>query len=196
MDTRLHGKIGKLLFDEIKNNGYIINRRRFIWGCVLPDVLLKYRISGHTIKENFKDINEIMKTVLLNFSENKIDDVSIKLGIMTHYLCDFFTYPHNENFKRNLIIHELYEQIQHIKFSKELEKIWSDLNNETNYYIYNMEDVLNYISNLHSIYINNNSNMERDLLYALICIRVVINSIINLIKVQETKEKDINIMII
>lgn len=183
MDTILHGKIGKLLAEELINKGYTeINKGKFVWGCIMPDIVLSYRISFHTKKENMEDVKEIISMIIDNNNNLIENNISIKLGVMVHYLCDFFTYTHNENYNRNLICHELYEQVQHIKYSNKLKNLWESLNEEVDYRLYDIKDIINYIEDIHSIYMNNNSNKYRDLIFAIINIRVVLNSIMDLRK--------------
>jgi hypothetical protein len=43
----------------------------------------------------------------------------LRLGILTHYIADAFTFPHNEQFEGDLREHIKYEQILHEKINME-----------------------------------------------------------------------------
>ena len=51
--------------------------------------------------------------------------------------------------------------------------------------IYNYSDIINYIDDMHSIYMIKESNKERDVIFATILIRVVNSSILNIIYLRE-----------
>ncbi len=77
----------------------IINRNRFIWGNVKPDCVLKYKRMKHYYDES---IDTIIKKIYF-LSLLTLDDFyyritpakfSEELGIVCHFLCDFFCAPH------------------------------------------------------------------------------------------------------
>lgn len=181
MDTLLHGKIGVILGKELKDRGFNrLSNGYFIYGNILPDISPRYRFSMHEKKGNWQDVVNIINTVSDNSKMLSIKDISIKLGIMTHFLCDFFTFPHNELFKGNIIKHEIYEQIQRNMLWKKLDDYWERYREEINVSINSIDNLLSYIEDMHSIYMNNTSNMERDMLFASISIRVVSYSILSI----------------
>ena len=73
-------------------------------------------MHGH----NYENILPVMKSMLMSF-ENKtgmgIWDY-YRLGKLTHYVADSFTYPHNGNFTGNLSDHCDYETELHRKFTR------------------------------------------------------------------------------
>lgn len=186
MDTLLHGKIGYILGKELIDNGYLnINTKFFIYGNMLPDLNLKYRMSKHNKSE---DWNIVLKMIdELSYSKERINEnTSIKLGILSHYLCDFFTFPHNQGFKKNIIYHELYEQAQRILWWKKLPEIWKECSKETQIELNSPKDIMNYIEDMHSIYIRNLGEKKRDIIFSNILIRVVCLSIL---KIRESKKR-------
>lgn len=189
MDTVFHGKIGKILGLELISKGYLIDIKSFIRGNMLPDILPKYRFSMHEKKGNYKDVKILIKELMQKKLDNK--ELSKKLGIITHYLCDFFTFPHNENYKKSIISHEIYERFQRHYMKNRLNEIWEKHNEECKVKINTMEDILKYIDDMHSIYMVKESTKERDVIFASILIRVVNFSILSIINSSEeiTTEK-------
>lgn len=188
MDTLLHGKIGYILGEQlISKDNFNISKNYFVYGNLLPDLSLKYRFSMHTIKDSFSDTLNIIKEIIYNKSLSKAE-VSIKLGLITHYLCDFFTFPHNEGFDKSIFHHEFYEQTQRMKFWYKIKSICNRYDEETNVNLKSVSDLIIYIKDMHSIYLNNKSNKERDILFSIILIRVVCTSIL---KIREQISKSI-----
>ena len=90
-----------------KANGkkiYLINRNRFLWGNIKPDCVSKYKLKKHYYEES---IDMVIKKI--NFLSNMtISDLyydygkskfSEELGVVCHFLCDFFCVPHNQRWE-------------------------------------------------------------------------------------------------
>lgn len=189
MDTLLHGKIGYILGKELVSSGYsYINTDSFVYGNMLPDLNLKYRMTMHSKSEDWSKILKILDEIA--YSKEKINEnISIKLGILSHYLCDFFTFPHNKEFSKNIIQHELYEQAQRILWWGKLPEIWHECNLEVNIELKSIKDIIIYIEDMHNIYLRNLGDKKRDIFFSNILIRVVC---LSLLKIRE-KHKNLNL---
>lgn len=180
MDTLLHGRIGYILGKELLSRGYsYINTDSFVYGNMLPDLNLKYRMTMHSKCEDWNNILKIIDEIAYN-KEKINENISIKLGILSHYLCDFFTFPHNKAFSKNIIYHELYEQAQRILWWSKLPKIWDECNLEINVELKSTRDIVSYIEDMHNIYIRNLGDKKRDIFFSNILIRVVCSSILSI----------------
>ena len=184
MDTLLHGKLGYVLGKELKENYHDISIGYFIYGNMLPDLSPRYRFSMHTKKKNWKDVLKLMEELVLKSHKLSIRSKSIKFGMMTHYLCDFFTFPHNEGYTDSIIQHEVYEQLQRIKFWNKLKEVWTEFEKETKVKLKTFEDIIVYIEDMHSIYNNNKSDKKRDVQFISILVRVVCPSLLALMRVE------------
>lgn len=87
-----------LKYSSCKSKG-IINKKRFIWGNVKPDCALKYKKIRHYYDESI----DIVIEKILYLSSLTLDEVhysvtvakfSEELGVICHFLCDFFCAPH------------------------------------------------------------------------------------------------------
>lgn len=189
MDTLLHGKLGYVLGKELKEDYHDISIGYFIFGNMLPDLSPRYRFSMHSKKTSWKDMLKLMEELLLKSHKLNIRSKSIKFGMMTHYLCDFFTFPHNEGYTDSIIQHEVYEQLQRIKFWNKLKEVWTEFEKETKVKLKTFEDIIVYIEDMHSIYNNNKSNKTRDLQFISILVRVVCPSVLALMSFEFKEEK-------
>lgn len=184
MDTLLHGKLGYVLGKELKEDYHDISIGYFIYGNMMPDLSPRLRLSMHTKKKDWKDVIKLMEELVYKGHELSIRAKSIKFGMVTHYLCDFFTFPHNDGYTDSIIQHEVYEQLQRIQFWNKLKDVWGDFEKETKVKLRTFEDIIVYIEDMHSIYNNNKSDKKRDLLFISILVRVVCPSLLALMKVQ------------
>jgi hypothetical protein len=184
MDTLLHGKLGYVLGKELKEEYHDISIGYFIYGNILPDLSPRFRFSMHTKKKNWNDVINLMKELVYKNHKLSIRSKSIKFGIVTHYLSDFFTFPHNDGYTDSIIQHEVYEQFQRIQFWNEFKDIWAEFEKETKVKLRTFEDILAYIEDMHSIYNNNKSDKKRDIVFISILVRVVCQSLLDLMKVN------------
>ncbi|PRR81830.1 zinc dependent phospholipase C family protein [Clostridium vincentii] len=190
MDTLLHGKLGYVLGKELKEDYKDISIGYFIYGNILPDLSPQLRLSMHTKKKDWKYVLKLMEELLLKSHKLSIRSKSIKFGIMTHYLCDFFTFPHNDGYTDSIIQHEIYEQLQRIIFWNKLKDIWKEFEEDTKVKLRTFQDIIVYIEDMHIIYNNNKSDKKRDLQFISILVRVVSHSLLALMR-GETKEEKV-----
>lgn len=191
MDTLLHGKLGYILGKELKEDYQDLSIGYFMYGNMLPDLSPQYRFSMHSKKKNWKDVLKLMEELLLKDHKLSIRSKSIKFGMMTHYLCDFFTFPHNEGYTDSIIQHEVYEQLQRIIFWNKLKDVWKEFEEDTKVNLRTFQDIIAYIEDMHIIYNNNKSDKKRDLQFISILVRVVSHSLLALM-MGETKEKKVS----
>lgn len=107
-----HLRIGRMVCTEvIRRTGLIPNRLAFILGNIRPDLSIKYRLIGHTRAESYEfliqEIRELSHTPVYFFTGFRY---AMRLGIICHYLCDYFCYAHDEAYPGTLRDHLRYER--------------------------------------------------------------------------------------
>ena len=78
-----------------------ISDKNFIYGNVKPDMVSKYKLKKHYLDESFDMIvNKIKKLASLSMYDFKkkfsVSRFSQELGVICHFICDFFCIPHSE----------------------------------------------------------------------------------------------------
>jgi len=109
MRIEIHHRIGISVCSELKYQGCKINKNLFLFGNLFPDLIHSYIWCRHEYKysrEYVKRKLEILKKRPILFS--------FHLGILTHYISDYFCYPHTESFDKGLVEHIAYEIRQKI----------------------------------------------------------------------------------
>ena len=109
MRIELHHEIGKSVCSELKYQGCKINEKLFLIGNLFPDLIHSYIWCRHDYqhsREFFRRKLEMLKKRPILFS--------FHLGILAHYICDYFCYPHSASFDKGLIEHIAYEIQQKI----------------------------------------------------------------------------------
>lgn len=91
-----------------------------MWGSIAPDYLPYYKIKSHYKKDSLDFIaREIVSLILVyrfvdfsNINKSMLNYLSRKIGVISHYMCDFTCRPHmlNQSFKNNMKEHIDYEK--------------------------------------------------------------------------------------
>jgi hypothetical protein len=115
MRLEIHYRIGQKVCGELKELGLYVNEKLFHLGNFYPDLIQSYLWCKHEYRYSReyigKKIEKLKKQPLF---------FSFHLGILTHYICDYFCYPHSGVYDKNVYHHIMYELNQ--KVPKELYK--------------------------------------------------------------------------
>lgn len=113
-----HFLIAKSLLNNIDNNKlFFINEKHFIYGNLKPDAVPQYVFQKHYLNESFdtiaQKINYLCSLTIDSLSKYfSVSKFSQELGVICHFLCDFFCVPHSERweFKHSMKKHMSYEK--------------------------------------------------------------------------------------
>ena len=101
---KIHYNIGKNISSDLKKLGCKINEKLFLLGTLFPDLIHSYLWRPHT----YNNSREFFRKKLAMLKK-KPKLVSFHLGVLTHYICDYFCYPHSDYYNQGLLQHILYE---------------------------------------------------------------------------------------
>lgn len=87
--------------------GITLSACRFAYGNIKPDLTLSMYTTPHTLSRSQSVLKEHVEKL---FDEPlHIADFSEKMGIVMHYLCDYFCFAHSDVYNKGLLAHLLYE---------------------------------------------------------------------------------------
>jgi hypothetical protein len=113
-----HFTIARSIVDNMDyKKSSLISNKNFIYGNVKPDAFSKYKLKKHYMEESLgMIIDKIDKlcSLSLNYMTKffSVSRFSQELGVICHFLCDFFCIAHNERweFKHSMNKHVAYER--------------------------------------------------------------------------------------
>ena len=118
MKLKSHIKIALNTLEDIqKEVNWEINKAAYIFGSIAPD--LNTAIPTHNIKHTIERFKKKIRRVE-KYNPGIIQ--SFTLGVIMHYICDYFTYAHNRKIE---VGHAIYE----INLQKHLDEQFKMLNN-------------------------------------------------------------------
>ena len=162
MIIQTHRLIGENIFKSVNlNMGFKLDRKNILIGSVLPDIVPKYMRQKHFFSVSYDFILNKIQELYRDSHKISIKEFSLRLGIITHYISDFFCTPHNDRayYKNHFMEHMQFESRLHLLFSKEksAKKIEIPSVDKFNY-----ESVKSLIDKLHEDYEKRGVSYEND----------------------------------
>lgn len=127
MTSQSHHQFGIYLEETALGPLTPAERAAFLFGCVEPDLNVTTYLRGSLHGQRFRghhypNLLPPLRTLLSKLAETKEPSVlaCYRLGKVTHYLLDAFTYPHNLAFPGDLQDHRDYEHAMEPLFLRRL----------------------------------------------------------------------------
>ncbi len=113
MKSASHHAMGYLLYQALERRGITLDREMFVLGNLLPDYLPELILSPHFTMKCQREINVFTGVLAAEHLGDPTQipaQYSLRLGILCHYVTDYFCFAHSREFKQNIVRHAAYEQ--------------------------------------------------------------------------------------
>ena len=113
MKSASHHAMGHLLYEALTKQGIQLDRELFVLGNLLPDYLPELILNPHFTLKCQREIHiftEALAGQPVTKGEQLPPEYALRLGILCHYLTDYFTFAHTPEFRLGLKEHSPYEQ--------------------------------------------------------------------------------------
>ncbi len=113
MRKKSHIALARYLVSESRDKELKKHKYAFYLGSILPDIKPSFIYKRHEITETFPDLKkqmEVLATPVEGEKEKSNSKYYRHLGEVSHYIADYFTYPHNEKFTGGFREHCSYEE--------------------------------------------------------------------------------------
>lgn len=126
MDSVSHTKVARILLGYVEDScGVQFDHAAFVYGNLKPDLKGEYFKKRHYPSVMLEEVIERIKTFAAKYQigfENG-RELSVELGVICHYMTDFFCYPHNDDiYNRNLLAHYIYEKRISLRLGKKIDE--------------------------------------------------------------------------
>jgi hypothetical protein len=121
-----HITIANIVYKHLYNKlNFKLDWPSFSYGNIQPDIDKTYIDCEHNIEDSLETINHNANELINSNVTNK--EFSLGLGIICHFICDYFCLYHTREYqKENPVTHVAYEGALHANFLKK--KISGNLN--------------------------------------------------------------------
>jgi len=186
MFKKSHINLAGYLVDNLELEDVASHRRSLYIGSILPDCVPSFLTRKHRYEETFDILKEDVHKVTDDYDVSRgINSYyCLHLGVISHYLADYFTYPHNTIFEGGLKAHCAYETrlkkvfYQYVHSDEAKASAQSHLRFETT-------DVLfDFIARTHDQYLAAVRQIRVDCEYIVSLVYQVIDAIVNYFEVR------------
>lgn len=167
MRKKSHISLARYMVDSIDDEGLRKHKLSFYLGSILPDIKPSFVYKRHEMTGTFPDIQKHIKRLsegAKQIEKKKGKKYYMDLGQISHYLADYFTFPHNKVYPGTLKDHCSYEE----KLKKDLRSYIKsgDASKNTNFQqstFHNAEALCSFIQKSHDEYIERKHDVADDI---------------------------------
>ena len=192
MRKKSHISLAKYLMANLNVQDLSDHKKAFYIGSILPDLTPSFLTKRHTIDETFEILIGEIKKITVDYDINKgINSYYARhLGVITHYLSDYCTFPHNNIFNGGLSEHCSYEK--ELKFSLKEYVQSASAKRERNQLIKSstIEEITGFIMKTHKEYLMAIKNVKADIHYIIELCYKVADAILMFFEVSLKKFED------
>lgn len=166
-------------------------KKSFYIGSILPDCVPSFITRRHCIEDTLDILKKEIDNITSNYDAKKGLSTYFcrHLGIITHYVADYFTFPHNSIYPGNIKDHCVYEEnlklaMRNYVKSEEAQKI-----REKNGLFKNTDEIITFIKRVHDEYLKLMLQVKVDCMYIVELCHKVVDAILQLFELKTTKVK-------
>ncbi|MBO5459261.1 MAG: zinc dependent phospholipase C family protein, partial [Lachnospira sp.] len=143
-------------------------------------------LTKHNIEETFDLVCEFISKLTVDSSDYKKISTSYcrKLGEVTHYLADYFTFPHNTVFTGSFMEHCEYEKQLKYALRTYIQSGEVSVNSSIVNRFTTPAELCDYVLQIHKQYLCCNKTVESDCRYIVALCHVVVAGILNLLEMN------------
>lgn len=164
MRKKSHISLAKYIVESLNDEGLKKHKWSFYLGSILPDIKPSFLYKRHEIKGTFPSIrkhierlSEGEKVVAKNGRKYYMD-----LGQISHYLADYFTFPHNEVYEGGFKEHCFYEEKLKHDLRSYVHEVPARFEGEIMNFR-NADALCDYIQKVHDNYLGRKHDVEDDI---------------------------------
>lgn len=177
MRKKSHISLAKFLIHNHKEHQLSKHKKAFYIGSILPDIKPSFFTRKHTFEETFDILKEEIKKITIDYDFSKgINRYYARhLGIITHYLADYCTFPHNSCYNGTITDHVYYEKEMKFQLREYIEMYDSTKKVTDGHKMPStFEDIIQFIKRTHNEYLNALNAVKHDIRYIIeLCSKVV-----------------------
>ena len=158
MNIQSHLKLAVFISESSEINITGLRKLSFVFGNIFPDISFTFIRKPHVPNIMYDTVmRRIDKSMLSLDNQNNLNYFG--LGIITHYLADFFCAAHNESFGKDTRQHYQYERLLEIHIDQSIDSTIGEFT------FIASNDLILRIAEFHSEYMQERSSPIKDFRY-------------------------------
>ena len=184
-----HISLAAYLIDSMRVDGLKEYKKAFYLGSILPDCIPSFITRKHNIQETFDILREEIRSITEDYdTERGMNGYFCRhLGVVTHYVADYFTFPHNHTFEGTMREHCAYEkELKHV-FKEYVHSEEAVRIREKNGTFTTVEEICRFIKKMHEEYLSAIKVVKEDCMYIVELCHRVVDAILQIFELKQTE---------
>ena len=163
MRKKSHISLAGQIMNSMELDNVFDYRLPFYVGSIWPDCRPSFVTTPHKFDITFDDIERKISKFIANYDKDKGMNMRrcAGLGVIIHYIADYFTFPHNDHYPGN--VKEAAQIKEHVAAYDSVEELTS------------------YIRSIHNSYMKLAHTVEEDIRYIVHACTTVVKSVLNMV---------------
>ena len=193
MRKKSHISLARYIVANTKDEELKKHKLSFYIGSILPDCKPSFVYKRHEINATFPLVRRNIAYLVegkKNHTPKRKRMYYKNLGEITHYVADYFTFPHNKTYPGTLKDHCTYEEKlkQDLRAFLKTEKA-KQIGRDKDRDFTSLEDLFSYIKQQHEAYLKKRSNVEKDIEHIVVINRHLVDAISQLFHNNKSHHK-------
>ncbi len=195
MRKKSHISLAWYLMNSEGMNSLGNHKGSFYLGSILPDCVPSFLVRKHTFEESFSILEKEIGKLVSHFNPSKGADCYFcrHIGVITHYISDYFTFPHNANYPGKLKDHCIYEEELKKNFRSYVHSPVA-VQKRLGETVHTPDEILKFVRDMHNIYAEAQSIVKRDVEYITALCHTVVDALLLLFE-NQTKVAHVSVAI-
>lgn len=183
MRKKSHISLAGQIMDSLELGDVFDYKLPFYVGSIWPDCRPSFVTTPHKFDVTFDDIKKQLSQFVANYNPERGMDVRhcAKLGVIIHYIADYFTFPHNDHYPGNVKDHCYYEGDLKNQMKAFLETQEAAQVKEQVVSYGSVEELTSYIRSIHNSYTKVLHTVQEDIRYIVHVCTTVVKSILEMV---------------
>lgn len=176
MRKKSHISLAKFLLHSNKEHKLFKHKKAFYIGSILPDLKPSFLTRRHTIEETFDILTKEIKGITVDYDFRKGISMCYarRLGVITHYLADYFTFPHNSSYTGSMTDHVYYEKEMKYQLKEYVKAEINNFGSNQEHMLDTFDKIVQFIKTTHKEYLEALKAVKQDIHYIIkLCSKVV-----------------------
>ena len=189
MRKKSHISLAKFLMNNMKVEDLNEHKKAFYIGSILPDCRPSFLTRKHSIDATFPILIEEIKKITVDYDmEQGITGYYCRhLGVITHYLADYFTFPHNSIFQGTIKEHCVYEKKLKFTFKSYVQEEDTQRDREQKGTFHSIDEIIRFIVKTHREYLKTLKVVKEDCQFIVDLVYKVVDAILQIFELNMMK---------
>ena len=186
MRKKSHISLAGQIMDSLRLEEVFDYKLPFYVGSIWPDCRPSFLTTPHTFDITYDKIENQLDDFVADYDTLKGMNMRrcAKLGVIIHYIADYFTFPHNSTYEGNVKDHCIYERDLKHGLKEYLSTEEAMERKDKIVPLNSTKGLSEFIQNIHAEYMRRQHSVADDIKYIVDVCTTVVMSILNIIKIS------------